>query len=304
MAVNWEIHHEGDEPPEDYVEDSARVRTDVEVEGDPGRVGRDGDADSEYADLVPIRPRYAEFNEEVDMKTPQFNAEFRSFKQFEEAVKNCFVMNFKPNNKRKCKAFYKNGCPFYLWASPMVNDRNIVQIKPGYLDHECSRDHLNRHVNADWITLNYLEQFRADPAWKIVEIIQAIKSNQEVDISRLKTYRAKCIANSLIDGDEVSQMKRLNDYRLELLKTHPGLTIIVKCTNEGVFQSLYVCLAPFRAGFLAGCRYLLSLDDCFLKGLYGGQLLTAVGIDANDCIYPIDWALVNKENKENWKEFL
>lgn len=41
------------------MEDSARVRTDVEVEGDPGRVGRDGDADSEYADseyadLVPI----------------------------------------------------------------------------------------------------------------------------------------------------------------------------------------------------------------------------------------------------------
>ena len=53
----------------------------------------------------------------------------------------------------------------------------------------------NKHVNVDWIARNYLEQFRADPSWKIAGIIQAVKSNQEVDISRLKAYRAKCIAH-------------------------------------------------------------------------------------------------------------
>ena len=67
---------------------------------------------------------------------------------------------------------------------------------------------------------------------------------------------------------------------------------------------MYVCLAPLREGFLAGCRQILSVDGCFLKGLYGGQLLTAVGIDVNDCIYPVAWATVSKENKDNWKWFL
>lgn len=37
---------------------------------------------------------------------------------------------------------------------------------------------------------------------------------------------------------------------------------------------------------------------------WGGQLLTTVGIGANDYIYHIAWVIVGKENKDNWKWFL
>ena len=47
---------------------------------------------------------------------------------------------------------------------------------------------------------------------------------------------------------------------------------------------------------VASCR--------FRDGLFGGQLLSAVGIDANDCIYPIARAVVEKENHANWRWFL
>ncbi|KAM0946266.1 putative MULE transposase domain-containing protein [Dioscorea sansibarensis] len=67
---------------------------------------------------------------------------------------------------------------------------------------------------------------------------------------------------------------------------------------------MYVCLAPLKAGFMAGCRPVISVDGCWLKGLFGGHLLSAVGIDANDCIYPIAWAVVEKENHANWRWFL
>ena len=106
------------------------------------------------------------------------------------------------------------------------------------------------------------------------------------------------MSTRLIDGDEEAQMARLYDYRLELIRTHPGSTIVFKC-DQGIFQCMYVCLAPLREGFLVGCMQILSVDGCFLKGLYGGQLLTAVGIDANDCIYPVAWTTVSKENKDN-----
>ncbi|CAN1753129.1 hypothetical protein LINPERHAP1_LOCUS5032 [Linum perenne] len=36
----------------------------------------------------------------------------------------------------------------------------------------------------------------------------------------------------------------------------------------------------------------------------GGQLLTAVGLDANDGVYPIAYAAVTTENEDNWKWFL
>ena len=92
----------------------------------------------------------------------------------------------------------KKGCLFYIWASPMVTDKNTVQIKSGNLKHECTRDHNIRHVSAKWIAHNYLDQFRADPSWSVAGIIQAVKHNQEVDISRLKAWRAKCIAKRWI----------------------------------------------------------------------------------------------------------
>ena len=46
------------------------------------------------------------------------------------------------------------------------------------------------------------------------------------------------------------------------------------------------------------------MDGCFLKGYYGGQLLSAVGQDANNHIYVIAYAIVDVENKDNWKWFL
>ena len=41
-----------------------------------------------------------------------------------------------------------------------------------------------------------------------------------------------------------------------------------------------------------------------MKTKTGGILLTAVGIDPNDCIYPIAMAVVEVECKESWKWFL
>lgn len=55
-------------------------------------------------------------------------------------------------------------------------------------------DHNNRPSNLDQVTKANLEQFRVGLAWKIAGIIQVVKTNQEVGISRLKARRAKCTA--------------------------------------------------------------------------------------------------------------
>ncbi|XP_039123350.1 uncharacterized protein LOC120259963 [Dioscorea cayenensis subsp. rotundata] len=305
------------DPEEDFEEDleedlEEHVEEEHEEEGVQKRDQQPIiEADTDEENLAPERPKYADFNEDTDMREPEFKIgmKFRSFQQFREAIRiygirNRCVMNFKPNNKKRCKAFCRRaGYPCYLWASPMYKDKAAIQIKSGNLKHECTRDHNIRHVNATWIANNYLEQFRADPSWKITGIIQAVKLNQQADISRLKAWRAKCIALRMLDGDEKSQIRSLYDYRLELLRTHANSTMKFKC-SEVVFARMYVCLGPLKAGFLEGYMHIISLDGCFLKGLYGGQLLSAVGIDANDSTYPFAWAIVEKENNENWQWFL
>lgn len=67
---------------------------------------------------------------------------------------------------------------------------------------------------------------------------------------------------SLLDGDEHSQILSLHDYRLEILRTHPGSTVKFKCTG-GTFEGMYVCLSPLKVGFPAGCRPIISFRKNF-----------------------------------------
>ncbi|GKF05161.1 pentatricopeptide repeat-containing protein [Tanacetum coccineum] len=53
-----------------------------------------------------------------------------------------------------------------------------------------------------------------------------------------------------------------------------------------------------------GCRPVIALDGCFLKKPHVGEILTAIGRDGNNYIYPIAWVVVNVENKDNWSWFL
>ncbi|KAJ0726873.1 putative transposase, mutator type, MULE transposase domain-containing protein [Helianthus annuus] len=72
--------------------------------------------------------------------------------------------------------------------------------------------------------------------------------------------------------------------------------------GEVYFSSYYICFKGVKDGWINGCRKVLGLDGCFLKN--SGQLLTAMGRDANNHIFPLAWAAVSVENKENWKWFL
>jgi hypothetical protein len=70
------------------------------------------------------------------------------------------------------------------------------------------------------------------------------------------------------------------------------------------FQRLYVSFAAVKTGFLRGCRPVIGVDACFLKGTYKGMLMAAVGRDANNSMYPLSIAVVKAETKDSWVWFL
>ena len=55
-----------------------------------------------------------------------------------------------------------------------------------------------------------------------------------------------------------------------------------------------------KVGFLKGCRPIIGLDGCHLKGRFGGQILYAVARDANDNIFLVAFVVVEQENKDSW----
>nr|KAJ0204651.1 hypothetical protein LSAT_V11C500279440 [Lactuca sativa] len=60
----------------------------------------------------------------------------------------------------------------------------------------------------------------------------------------------------------------------------------------------------FRDGWNRGCRRVIGLDGTILKGQINGEILTAIGRDADNHVYPISWEVVNDENKDNWTWFI
>jgi len=67
---------------------------------------------------------------------------------------------------------------------------------------------------------------------------------------------------------------------------------------------MYVCFEACKKGFLAGFRQVIGLDGCFFKGACNGELLCALGRDPNNQMYPIAWAIVEKETSESWYWFI
>ncbi|XP_072062329.1 uncharacterized protein [Arachis hypogaea] len=115
-------------------------------------------------------------------------------------------------------------------------------------------------------------------------------------------------ARENIEGSEREQYAELRDYILALLTANPGATINMDTTpmpdSLPIFKRLYICFDACKKGFIQGCRPFIGLDGTFLKGYYGGQLLTTVEQDANNQIFPIAYAVIDSEIRDNWRWFL
>ncbi|KAL0416546.1 UNVERIFIED_CONTAM: hypothetical protein Slati_3486500 [Sesamum latifolium] len=54
---------------------------------------------------------------------------------------------------------------------------------------------------------------------------------------------------------------------------------------------------------MAGCNPFIRFDRCHLKGPFGGVLLAAIGLDENNGLFPIAFAIPEMECKEHWMFF-
>ncbi|GJY41933.1 hypothetical protein Tco_0429203 [Tanacetum coccineum] len=65
------------------------------------------------------------------------------------------------------------------------------------------------------------------------------------------------------------------------------------------FHRFYVCFKGVKDGWIVGCRRVIGINGYFITHMCNGQLLTAMGRDGNNQMYPITWEVVDVENKNN-----
>ncbi|XP_015956201.1 uncharacterized protein LOC107480560 [Arachis duranensis] len=232
---------------------------------------------------------------------------------FKEAVREFTIqegrrIRFRKNDNVRMRATCQvKGCPWVVYAS-RDHEYTCWQIKTFVNDHTCPREDKNMAANRNWVASKLVKKVRKYLNFKHCDAATYFKSRFDLTLNKNLISRALFDARNAVFGDEKEQYKMLRDYGLTLLKTNPGSTFEICCTpqpeSDPVFDKIYVCLNGYKNGFKAGCRPLIGLDGAFLKTQFGGQILSAVGQDANHHIYIIAWAIVGVENKENWKWFL
>ena len=257
--------------------------------------------------------KFPSFNADRDSEDPTFvvGMLFRNKEEFKNAckqwgIKNRYQLHFLKNNlvKVRCECYDK--CGFWIYACKLNKhdpDDHTFQLRTLNLKHKCAKKHKNFHVTSKWLAQKYIEDFRIDPTWKLNAFIERVKKDLKTKIVKMKAWRARDYALKAITGDEKEQYSKLYEYRKEILRTNPGTTMEFK-EPKGAFEGVYVCIDGLKKAVISGCRPLVCLDGCWLKGKYGGQLLSATVINPNDCIYPFAWAVVKTESAETWTWFL
>ncbi|KAL0288837.1 UNVERIFIED_CONTAM: hypothetical protein Scaly_2718600 [Sesamum calycinum] len=189
----------------------------------------------------------------------------------------------------------------------IVMKTTTFQIKSIKGQHNCAHRIENKQANYKYIGKRIQDFVKDNPSEGLKSLKNKIRRDIQVDVSLFKVYRAKKYALELMKGDVKQQYARLYDYCATVCKHNSCSSMILKvdrCLNPPVLQRMYVCFGGLKEGFLDGCRPFIGLDGCFLKGMHKGQLLSAIGRDGNDNIYPIAMAYVEIEKYDSWEWFL
>ncbi|CAO2036270.1 unnamed protein product [Urochloa humidicola] len=238
---------------------------------------------------------------------------FRCSRQFKKALikyglKTHRHLNFIKDEKSKVRATCSwEGCNWLIYGSK-TNRSEWFKVVTFRDVHTCPPRRDNKLVTSTRIAKHYYNQIKDNPTWKVGLLKQAVLKDFLADVSISKCKRAKSLVlNAALDGVK-GEYTRVYDYQAELLRGNPGSTVVV-CLNaefkdRKVFERFYCCFDACKKGFLAGCRRVIGLDGCWFKGANNGQLLCAVGRDANNQMYPIAWAAVATETYESWSWFL
>ncbi|KAL4394306.1 hypothetical protein AHAS_Ahas02G0138800 [Arachis hypogaea] len=129
-------------------------------------------------------------------------------------------------------------------------------------------------MNRDWISKKIANNISRGEEMKLATVIQTIQDKYMANISVGKTYWARRKAREEVHGRAIQQYGKLRDYCTEILRANPGssLTILVdrpSLTHQPRFMRMYMCLDAVKKGFLAGCRPIIGVDGCHLKGDHG-----------------------------------
>jgi len=187
-------------------------------------------------------------------------------------------------------------------------DRQLFVVKTSCTWHSCSPNGKCQILKSPVIARLFLDKLRLNEKFMPMDIQEYIKERWKMVSTIPQCQRGRLLALKMLKKEYEEQFAHIRGYVEEIHSQNPGSVAFIDTyrneKGEDVFNRFYVCFNILRTQWAGSCRPIIGLDGTFLKVVVKGVLLTAVGHDPNNQIYPIAWAVVQSENAENWLWFV
>ncbi|GJU18782.1 mutator type transposase [Tanacetum coccineum] len=148
-----------------------------------------------------------------------------------------------------------------------------------FASKEIVKGRVKKHSMGDHV----IKSLATNPDIPVRAVQDQMQKQFEVGVSKMKAFRAKRITSDIMTGSYKEHYSLLREYAQELINQNPDTTVRIDVQQEPNLESL--------TRILEGCPW-------------PGQILIAIGVDANNWIYPVAYAIVKAESKASWCWFL
>lgn len=178
-----------------------------------------------------------------------------------------------------------------------------------YVDeHEHAISGKARMLKQGVIARLFRDEARRRPTLRWTDIKDEIMMRYTISVSKWICQKARRLAFDMVIQTQREQFAKLWDYEAELQRSnkdiHTEIVTIPQDCGKQQFDKFYICFENMRRTWKECCRPIVGLDGAFLKWELKGEILAAVGRDADNRIYPIAWAIVRVEDNDSWAWFV
>lgn len=230
--------------------------------------------------------------------------EFRAALQ-KYAVAHRFVYKLKKNDATRVSGrCVVEGCSWKIHAS-RVPDAQTFRIRKYNDSHTCGgKSWKSSHRTRNWLVSIIKERLRDSPNDKPREIAKSILRDFGIKLRYSQVWRGMEDAMEQLQGSYTKSYNRLPWFCEKVVNTNPGTVVKLVLDTEKRLQCFFFSLHASIHGFKHGCRPLIFLEATSLRSKYKETLMTATAVDADDCFFPVAFAIIDNESGDSWRWFL
>ncbi|XP_060182600.1 uncharacterized protein LOC132612330 [Lycium barbarum] len=209
----------------------------------------------------------------------------------------------------RCRFYNLLGCLCFLRGRKV--GYNLWKIGKYVDNHRYETEGLTAgHANLDTnlIASLFLNKIRENPKLLVVDVRTQVHEKFSQQVTYRKVWLGRQRAFELVYGDFKKSFSEHPKYFAAFQHFNHGTAVewthaeSTSSLEVKTFKFVFWAFKPCIDGFQA-CRPIILVDGTHMYGKYDIKLLIVVGIDGNDNILPLAFAIVDRESKEAWKWF-